>query len=56
MVRTDAGEAERERGRGALAYPHVGNASDVPIGDVLIEGFRYVEHRLVAAHEREDGA
>ena len=55
MVRTDAG-AERERGRGAVAYLHVGDASDVPAGDVLIKGSRPAEHGLVAAHEKEDGA
>ena len=68
MVRTDAGETERERGRegqwlkegergrGAVAYPHVGHASHIPAGDVLIEGCRTGKHVLVAAHEREDGA
>ena len=50
------GGIEGERGRGAVAYMHVGHASHIPSGDVLIEGCRTVEHGLVAAHEKEDGA
>ena len=58
MVRTDAKARGREgeRERGAITYLHVGHASDVPVSEVLIEGCRKVEHMLVAAHEKEDGA
>ena len=48
---------QREGGeRGAVAYRHIGHASHIPAGEILIEGCRIAEHALVAAHEREDGA
>ena len=50
------GEAERERGRGAVACLHAGNTSHVPICDILIEEHIMAEHRLTAAHERQDEA
>ena len=57
MVRTDAGGGrEGERERGVVTYIHGGHAFHIPAGEVLIEGCRIVEHILIAAHEKEDGA
>ena len=57
VVRTDAGGSrEGERERGVVTYIHGGHAFHIPAGEVLIEGCRIVEHILIAAHEKEDGA
>ena len=55
-LRGGAGKQREGGERGAVAYTHVGHASHIPAGDVLIEGCRTPEHKLVAAHEREDDA
>ena len=55
-LRGGAGKQREGGERGAVTYTHVGDASDVPAGEILIEGCRNGEHLLVAAHEKEDGA
>ena len=55
-LRGGAGKQREGGERGAVDYRHVGHASHIPAGDVLIKGCRIVEHVLVAAHEKEDGA